>query len=143
MTMRPALVLLPVAVAITFGCAKQETFSLPLESDPFFLGSQRTVIRPVGDPWVIHYFPNESPDAVLSRIENAAFFKEHQFRRVVKLRNGKYSISLPTKGVGSGSNQKPLAAIMVYSGRATPELKVIEGSSGTTVELLPSLRNEN
>jgi hypothetical protein len=135
--------LLVLLAVIASGCKKQDTFKLPLENDPFFLGSQRTVIRPADKPWVIHYFPNESQDAVISRIENSAFFKDHKFRHVVRLRNGTYSASLPTKDVGSQRTPRSISAIIIYSGQLTSELKAIEGSTGATVHLIPLVRNEN
>ncbi|MFY7807651.1 MAG: hypothetical protein ACOVSV_01555 [Fimbriimonadaceae bacterium] len=136
-TMRPLLVLLPVAVAITTGCGKQETFALPLESDPFFLGSQRQVVRPFGDPWIMHYFSSESPDGVISRLENATFFKALAFQRIRRLENGTFSASMRKASSTDGSDYEKVSSIFVFPGEQSADLKSVLDPAGATVVILP------
>lgn len=131
-TMRWPHFLLTVFVALAYGCKKQETFALPQEADSFFTGSQRKVVRPFGDPWVIHYFPHESMEMTISRLEGSAFFKQLNFQRVVRLNDGTYAASIPADRASTS-----IASIFVSAGKQASDLKSIADPAGTSVTLLP------
>jgi hypothetical protein len=137
---RPTLAFLPVAVAITFGCAKQETFSLPLESDPFFLGSQRQVLRSDGNPTIAHYFQDESVEAVVTRMKSSGFFQALEFGRTKWFPNGAYVASMPAQNSIDGSSHGSIYSIHVFPGKQSSDQGSVEQASGATVVLVTNVK---
>lgn len=123
--------------ALALSCSKQETFSLPIESDPFFLGSQRHVLRLDGNPTIAHYFQDESVDAVVTRLENSKCFKELDFGRTKRLPNGAYVASMPSENSNDGISRGAVYSIHVFAGKQTSGQDSVGQSSGATVVLVP------
>jgi len=72
-----AALALPLGLAVA--CQSQTVGQAPLEDDPVFVGAEKTVVSPVGEPWTMFYFANETQDSLKDKLAGAAFFSSLGF----------------------------------------------------------------
>ena len=86
---------------------------------------------------VVHYFPDESVESVVARVEASSFFRRLQFQRIVRLRNGAYAASMPSAVIPDGDQSKRISSIHVVQGKLSADQKSIDAPSGASVILVP------
>ena len=82
-----AALALPLGLAVA--CQSQTVGQAPLEDDPVFVGAEKTVVSPVGEPWTMFYFANETQDSLKDKLAGAAFFSSLGFEPFEKLATGR------------------------------------------------------
>ncbi|ARU43079.1 hypothetical protein CCB81_02495 [Armatimonadetes bacterium Uphvl-Ar2] len=108
-----AALALPLGLAVA--CQSQTVGQAPLEDDPVFVGAEKTVVSPVGEPWTMYYFANETQDSLKDKLAGAAFFSSLGFEPFEKLATGEFKSSRK----GRSAAEKTLM-ITVYVGKRNP-----------------------
>ena len=111
--MRKVLLLLPLGLAVA--CQSANVTEAPLEQDPVFAGAEKTIVSPVGEPWTMFYFANETQTSLKDKLAGAAFFTSLGFEPFEKLPTGEFKSSRK----GRSAAEKTLM-ITLYEGKRNP-----------------------
>lgn len=142
----PRALLLSSGILLTVcltGCSSSDSLShaknvFVQESDKFFDGGKKTVVKPDGEDqeWVLYYFETDTLETICSRLVASGFYKNESWG-ALRPDKGIVGFTSGRRGVPRGE----LSLIALTPGRLSANLVDTESQVGASVLLVPSSRS--